>query len=70
MSHKFKVGQQVRQAQRYGSADRGSAVSSIYEIVRLMPEERSGEPAYRVKSTLGERAVLEGELTLVSYGLL
>ncbi|WP_132250943.1 hypothetical protein [Methylobacterium segetis] len=66
MSHKFKIGQQVRQAQRHGSADRGSAVSSIYEIVRLMPEERSGEPAYRVRSALGERAVLEGELTLVS----
>ncbi|MER2264106.1 hypothetical protein [Methylobacterium oxalidis] len=66
MSRKFKIGQRVQQAQRPGSADRGSAVGSIYEIVRLMPEERSGEPAYRVKSALGERAVLEGELTLVS----
>ncbi|AWN39941.1 hypothetical protein [Methylobacterium durans] len=66
MSHKFKIGQQVRQARQHGSVDRGGAVSSIYEIVRLMPEERSGEPAYRVKSALGERAALEGELTLVS----
>ncbi|AWN43756.1 hypothetical protein [Methylobacterium durans] len=66
MSHKFKIGQRVRQVQRYGSADRGSAVGSTVEIVRLMPEERSGEPAYRVKSATGERAVLEGELALVS----
>ncbi|GEP07781.1 hypothetical protein MOX02_58190 [Methylobacterium oxalidis] len=66
MSHKFKVGQRVRQARRPGSADGGSAASSIFEIVRLMPEERLGEPSYRVKSAAGERAVLEGELTLVS----
>ncbi|MDR7036689.1 MULTISPECIES: hypothetical protein [Methylobacterium] len=66
MSHKFKIGQRVRQARRFGSADSGSATSSTFEIIRLMPEERTGEPAYRVKSATGERAVLEGELTLVS----
>ncbi|GEP08055.1 hypothetical protein [Methylobacterium oxalidis] len=66
MSHKFKIGQRVRQARRPSSVDSGSAASSIFEIVRLMPEERSGEPAYRVKSAAGERAVLEGELTLAS----
>ncbi|MER2267960.1 hypothetical protein [Methylobacterium oxalidis] len=66
MSHKFKIGQRVRQARRFGSVDHGGAASSIFEVVRLMPEERSGEPAYRIKSTAGERAVLEGELTLAS----
>lgn len=64
MSHKFKVGQHVRQSL---VGYRGKVPDSgLFEVVRLMPEDRSGEPSYRVKSALGERAVREGELTLAS----
>ena len=65
MSHKFKLGQRVRQA-RLGYAGGGEAVGAASEIVRLMPEDRDGEPCYRIKSPVGERAVREGEIVLAS----
>ena len=65
MSHKFKVGQRVRQF-KLSHADAKSAFGDLFEVVRLMPEDRSGEPSYRVKSPAGERAMREGELTLAS----
>ncbi|KAB1069547.1 hypothetical protein [Methylobacterium soli] len=65
MSHKFKVGQHVRQS-TVGYADAKSVAGGLFEVVRLMPEDRTGEPSYRVKSAVGERAVREGELTLAS----
>jgi len=63
MSHKFKVGQQVRQS-RIGYSDSKGAVGGLFEVVRLLPEDRSGEPSYRIKSSAGERAVREGEIIL------
>ncbi|WP_336487792.1 hypothetical protein [Methylobacterium nigriterrae] len=65
MSHKFKVGQHVRQA-KIGYADAKNDAGALFEVVRLMPEDPSGEPSYRVKSAAGERAMREGELTLAS----
>ncbi len=65
MSHRFKVGQLVRQF-RFGPADAKSASGGLLEVIRLMPEDRSGEPSFRVKSAVGERAMREGELTLAS----
>ena len=65
MSHKFKLGQHVRQS-KIGYADDKAAVGGVFEVVRLMPEDRTGEPFYRIKSDTGERAVREGEITLVS----
>lgn len=65
MSHKFKVGQHVRQL-KIGYADAKSAFGDLFEVVRLMPEDRSGELSYRVKSAVGERAMREGELALAS----
>ena len=56
MTHKFKVGQQVHR--QLGP----SAVVELVEVVRLMPEDRSGEPAYRIRTNTGERAVHESEL--------
>ena len=52
MSHKFKVGQHVRQS-TIGYADAKSAASSLFEIVRLMPEDRTG--ATVVPSEIGCR---------------
>ncbi|GJE42100.1 hypothetical protein [Methylobacterium soli] len=65
MSHKFKIGQQVRQS-RIGYADSKAPAESVFEVVRLMPEDQTGEPFYRIKSATGERAVREGEITPVS----
>ncbi|WP_336487057.1 hypothetical protein [Methylobacterium nigriterrae] len=66
MSHKFKVGQHVRQF-RNGYADAQSGFGAIFEVVRLMPEDATGEPFYRIRSASGgERAVREGEITLAS----
>jgi len=67
MSHSFKVGQHVRQA-RIGYGDDKSAFGDTFEVTRLMPEDRTGEACYRVKSKSGERAVREGEIVLASMG--
>jgi len=62
MPHKYKVRQRVRLA-RTGFSDNRSSSGGIYEVVRLLPADETGEPAYRVKSADGERAALERELT-------
>jgi hypothetical protein len=50
---------------RLALSDGQRSGGGIYEIVRLLPASETGEPAYRVKSTDGERAVLEHEIALV-----
>lgn len=65
MSHKFKIGQHVRQL-GVSYAGNKSIVDGLFEVVRLMPDDRSGEPTYRIKSASGERAVREDELTRAS----
>ncbi len=61
MSHKFKVRQMVRLAQP-GFSDSRMSAASIYEVVRLMPADQSGEVSYRIKSGAVERAVRESEI--------
>lgn len=61
MSHKFKVRQMVRLAQP-GFSDARTSAASIYEVVRLMPADQSGELSYRIKSGATERAVRESEI--------
>ncbi|MFH6783222.1 MULTISPECIES: hypothetical protein [Methylobacterium] len=61
MLHKFKVHQQVQMV-RSGSADALASDIDVFEVVRLMPEDRTGEAAYRIKSIKGERAVRESEI--------
>jgi hypothetical protein len=39
-----------------------SSGGSVYEIVRLLPADQTGVPAYRLKSSDGERAVLETDI--------
>lgn len=65
MSHKFKVGQRVRRS-RIGYASDRAEFGDVFEIVRLVPEDQTGEPSYRIKSRAGERAVREGEIVLSS----
>lgn len=64
MSHKYKVRQRVRLTQVGFSDSRTS--DGTYEIVRLMPADQTGEPAYRIKSGASERAVRESEISPVS----
>lgn len=61
MSHLFKIGQRVRQAPTSEAADR-DARGEVYEVIRLMPEDRAGALGYRVKSAAGERAVTQDEI--------
>jgi len=67
MSHSFKVGQHVRQL-KIGYGDDKKAFGDTFEVTRLMPEDRSGEACYRIKSNSGERAVREGEIALALMG--
>ncbi len=61
MSHKFKVRQMVRLAQP-GFSDTRMNGGNVYEVVRLMPADQTGEVSYRIKSGMIERAVREGEI--------
>jgi hypothetical protein len=61
MSHKFKVGQRVRLT-RSGFSDSRSRGGGAYEVVRLLPADQTGVPAYRIRSGDGERAVLETDI--------
>jgi hypothetical protein len=60
MSHKYAMGQLVNSAASH-FADR---TSGTYEVVRLMPENSSGELGYRIKDTANgaQRAVAESEI--------
>jgi hypothetical protein len=62
MPHKFKLGQIVRLQASFAALRSGSA--DIYEVIRLMPADQSGEYSYRVKSAGAERAARESELRL------
>lgn len=61
MSHKFRIRQRVRLS-RPAFSDGRSSGGGIYEIVRLLPADQTGVPAYRIKSSEGERAVLESDI--------
>jgi hypothetical protein len=61
MSHKFKVRQMVRLNQP-GFSDARSGAATVYEVVRLMPPDQTGEPSYRIKAGAVERAVRESEI--------
>jgi hypothetical protein len=61
MSHKFKIRQTV-QMKQLGRSDALTNPSNVYEIVRLMPADETGEPSYRIKSGAMERAVRESDI--------
>lgn len=65
MSHKFRVQQLVRFA-RPSFSGRASSAGGMYEVIRLMPADETGEVSYRIKEAgtgWGERAVRESEIT-------
>ena len=61
MPHKYKIRQMVRLVRAPMSDSRASG-SGVYEVVRLMPADETGEVAYRVRSATTERAVRESEI--------
>lgn len=65
MPHKYKVQQRVRML-RAALTDNRLGAGDVYEIVRLVPEDQTGEPSYRIRSGPLERAVREGEIELAS----
>ena len=60
LAHEFRLNQLVR----FSSATHLSQLSTdgVYEIIRLMPEDRAGDVSYRLKSPAGERVARESEL--------
>ncbi|HUZ67362.1 MAG TPA: hypothetical protein VMU56_06825 [Beijerinckiaceae bacterium] len=65
MSHKFQIRQRVRLS-KLGFSDKRINSTEVYEVIRLLPADQTGEPAYRIKASGNERAVLESEITLAS----
>ena len=61
MTHKFKVRQMVRLAQP-GFSDTRMNAGNVYEVVRLMPADQTGEVSDRIKSGMTEKAGREGEI--------
>ena len=59
MMHKFRLRQRV---QLIGQPGGKSVVGASYEVIRLMPVDQGGEPTYRIKSAMEERAVRESEI--------
>jgi hypothetical protein len=57
MPHRFRVRQAVALAKVYG-------VREIFEVVRLLPEDPSGRPQYRLRAVIGggERVAREDEI--------
>ncbi|AIQ93481.1 MULTISPECIES: hypothetical protein [Methylobacterium] len=60
MSHKFKIGQRVCRP-RLGTPGEAGEVE-VFEVLRLMPQDQTGEPSYRIRTKAGERAIREGDL--------
>jgi hypothetical protein len=48
--------------QQPGFSDSRTGAGSVYEVVRLMPADQTGELFYRIKSGVVERAVRESEI--------
>ena len=63
--HKFELHQAVR-LKGSGAFNGQASRDGVYEVTRLMPEDRGGEFHYRLKSSAGERVAREGDLELVA----
>jgi hypothetical protein len=63
MSQNYQPGQLVRLA-RVGFSKFDASANDLYEVMRLMPVDQTGEVTYRIKSVVaGERAVRTAEIT-------
>lgn len=61
MAHKFKLHQRVRLSQQVSSGMRVAA-GDVWEVVRLLPADETGELHYRLRSSGQERAASEQDL--------
>jgi len=64
MSHKFGRRQMVRLTQ-LGFSDAQTSTAGVYEIVRSMLADQTGELSYRISSSVIERAVRESDIRSV-----
>lgn len=60
MQHRYKVHDKVELNKMAFSARTGGP--EVYEVVRLMPADVSGEFSYRIKAGAVERAVRESDI--------
>lgn len=61
MSHRFKLNQHVRMT-LLAARDAHLFKGDLWEVVRLMPADQTGEPFYRVRCNGVERAAGEHSL--------
>lgn len=61
MEHKFKLRQHVRLVRQGGG---GAQRADVWEIVRLMPSDATGEPSYRILAHGVQRAAREADLQI------
>jgi hypothetical protein len=61
MAHKYRLNQMVRlvKAPRWDFISNGG---DLYEVIRLLPADASGEVSYRVRVGNTERAVRDSEI--------
>jgi hypothetical protein len=65
MAQKYHLGQLVRLL-RVGLSKHDASANDLYEVIRVMPADQTGDIGYRIKSlSAGERAV--GELQISAY---
>jgi hypothetical protein len=63
MSQDYQPGRLVRLA-RVGFSKFDASANDLYEVMRLMPVDQTGEVTYRIKSVIaGERSVRKAEIT-------
>ncbi|MCJ2133656.1 hypothetical protein MKK69_06165 [Methylobacterium sp. J-026] len=65
MSHKFKIGERVRRPRLGLPGDKGEG--EVFEVLRLMPADQTGEPSYRIRTQSGERAIRESDLVAAPH---
>ena len=63
MTRQFAIHQRVRLSRDGTISNKHLSPDGIYEITRLLPQDRDGTFSYRVRSAVGERVVQENLLT-------
>lgn len=61
MTYNYELQQLVRLVRTPFSGKRGN-VPNLYEVIRLMPADTSGEISYRIRSGVSELCVREHEI--------
>ena len=62
MAHKYEVHQTIRLSTEGKISNTHLSPDGMYEIMRLLPQDQAGDFYYRIRSSAGERVVLESQI--------